>query len=615
MCGIVGYFGHPDQTLDTLINGLRRLEYRGYDSAGIAITQSDGKVFVEKSIGKVVELEKKIANIKNLDNLFTGIGIAHTRWATHGSPSTINAHPHQSYNKKVLLVHNGIIENFAEIKNNLQTKGYEFYSDTDTEVLANLIDFYYSGNLKQAIQNALLEVRGAYAIAVVSPLEPTRLIAAKIGAPLVVGMGTNEFIIASDVSAIIGKTRDVIYLEDGEMVDLDVDTFKITTFDDKELLKDTQYIDWNEEEATKEGYDHFLLKEIFEQPKAVIDTTRGRLLPNEADIKFGGLLDINNKMSTIDNITLVGVGTSYYACRLGEMYFESLTKLPTRAEMSPEYRYKTTLSGNTTWGICVSQSGETADTIGCIQEMKKKGSLVTGIVNTVGSTIARITHNGVYQHIGPELSVASTKAFTSASLLLLMHAISVGRQRGLDFTDAENLVRDIALLPKYIQSVLDHNKDIESIAHKYYQSQNFIYIGRHYNYPIAQEGALKLKELSYIHAEGMSSGELKHGSIALIDNNIPTVAICTQDAFFDKQVSTIQEVIARNGPVIAIVNDDDNIVQNFTPDIIRVPKTLTSEIQPLVSNIAQQLFAYHIANKLGVDIDKPRNLAKSVTVE
>jgi glutamine---fructose-6-phosphate transaminase (isomerizing) len=614
MCGIVAYFGKRESTLDVLIGGLRRLEYRGYDSAGIAVTTDQSSIINCKAVGRVLELEKLLT--ENIRTQTSGIGIAHTRWATHGSPSEINSHPHHSKDKNIWLVHNGIIENYLEIKEFLIEKNISFYSDTDTEVLANLIGYYYDGDLRLAIQTALNQVRGAFAIAVICSKEPERLICAKLGAPMVVGIcSNNEYVIASDVSAVISKTRDVIYLEDGEMIEISNNCFRVSSFDGVVISKSSQYIDWSDEQASKDGYDHFLLKEIFEQPKAVVDTTRGRLLPKEADIQFGGLLDVKNRLAEIERINLIGVGTSFYACRLGEMYFETLSLTPSRSEMSPEYRYKNTLADKHTWSICISQSGETADTIGCIQELQKKSGLVTGIVNTVGSTISRITDSGVYQHIGPELSVASTKAFTSASVLLLMHAIYFGRQRNLDFIEASLLIQDINHLPHYIADVLKESENILRIAQRFYHAKNFIYIGRHYNYPIAQEGALKLKEISYIHAEGMSSGELKHGPIALIDENTPTVAICTQDAFYEKQVSSIQEVIARKGPIIGIVNTGDTVLSKYTKHCIFVPKTLTPEVQPIVSNIAQQLLAYHIANLLGVDIDKPRNLAKSVTVE
>jgi len=617
MCGIVAYWGKQDQVLDTLIAGLRRLEYRGYDSAGIALNRNDETIFCKKTVGRVLELEKALVSENNQvsSSLLTGVGIAHTRWATHGVPSVLNAHPHSSNDNKIWVVHNGIIENYKELKNQLQSEGVVFESETDTEVIGHLVRKFYKNNLREAVLLVLKELHGAFAIAVTISNEAHRLIAAKKGSPLVLGVGSGEYILASDVSAIISKTREVIYLEDNELVDITENGFQIVNFENQAIEKQLQSVEWDEEAASKEGYDHFLLKEIMEQPKAMLDAIRGRLVPEEADIRFGGLIDVRERLPEINKVVLLGIGTSYFACRLGEMYFEKLAGITAKAEMSPEYRYKDTLIDDKTWVIAVSQSGETADTISSIMEAKKKGALVTGIVNVVGSTISRITDAGVYQHVGPEMSVASTKAFTSAAIILLMHAILLGRMKGLGFSEASELIKEIEKIPDYITQVLGQNEEIKKVASKYFKAKNMMYIGRKFNYPIAQEGAIKIKEISYIHVEAFSGGELKHGPIALIDEDVPTVSITTQDSVYEKQVSNIQEVIARKGPVIVVANFEDTKIQEITPDILRVPKSESEETQAIISNISLQLFAYHCANFLELDIDKPRNLAKSVTVE
>jgi glucosamine--fructose-6-phosphate aminotransferase (isomerizing) len=614
MCGIVAYYGKSDQVLPLLIGGLKRLEYRGYDSSGIAIVESNHDIFCKKSVGKIVNLESQI-DVSILPS-FANIGIAHTRWATHGQPTTTNAHPHVSQDGNFYLVHNGIIENYKELKISLESNGIVFQSQTDTEVLINLIAKNYTSDLLEAVKQSLNQVQGTFAIAVISKLEPNRLIVAKFGAPLILGVLANEFLIASDVSAIISKTKEVIYLEDGEVVDIQNDDYEISNFIDsqKVVSKKTQTVEWSEEQANKEGYDHFLLKEIMEQPKSVLDSTRGRLIPDEANIQLGGLIDVQYRLKAINKVILLGVGTSFYSCKLGEMYFESIAGITAKAEMSPEFRYKNTLIDENTWIIAVSQSGETADTIAAIEEAKRRGALVTGIVNTVGSTISRITKAGVYNHIGPEISVASTKAFTSQSLILLMHSIFLGRIRQLSFSKAKELIDEIQILDTKIKQVLDQNANIQKLAEKYYQYNNMIYTGRQYNYPIAMEGALKIKEISYIHAEGLSTGELKHGFIALIDKHFPTIALATKDAVYEKTLSNLEEIRARDGKILVVSDSDDKHLKSITPDIIVVPASI-EEIQPLLNNVALQLFAYHCSNLRGLDVDKPRNLAKSVTVE
>ena len=612
MCGIIGFYSKKNM-LNTLISGLKRLEYRGYDSAGIAILDQNGKTFVQKASGKVLELERKIEN-SDLPE-FGMVGIAHTRWATHGEPSEINAHPHFSNDGKITVVHNGIIENYKTLKAELESEGVVFVSKTDTEVVAHLISKNYKGDLKEAVFESLSCLEGAYALGIICEDEPDRLIVAKKGSPLVLGVGQDEIIVASDVSAIISKTKDVIYLEDGELVDISGGQYRVTNFFDEDVCTTMQTVDWNDEQATKEGYEHFLIKEIMEQANSVTESIRGRIDLENANAVFGGLLDVQERINEITKIVLLGIGTSYYACKLGEMYIEDLTGIPTKAEMSPEFRYKSSTVDENTWVITLSQSGETADTISAIQEAKQKGALVTGIVNVVGSTISRITDAGVYNHIGPEISVASTKAFTSSALILLLHAIHIGRKRKLSHSDSQILLEEIQKLPEIFNETLKLNDEISILAEKYYQSKDMFFLGRKYNYPIALEGALKLKEISHsIHSEALSGGELKHGFIALIDENRPTFAIATRDSVYEKMASNIEEVKARKGKVIAILSQANSDLINIVDDYVVVPQTY-GKLQPLVNNLVFQMFAYHCSRLNGFDVDRPRNLAKSVTVE
>ncbi|GAB4149157.1 MAG: glutamine--fructose-6-phosphate transaminase (isomerizing) [Patescibacteria group bacterium] len=599
--------------VDTLINGLKRLEYRGYDSAGLASVTTEGQIYLQKTVGRVAALEEASAN--HPINLYHA-GIAHTRWATHGIPSEANAHPHLSFDGQICLVHNGIIENYQTLKHELQADGVVFKSETDTEIISNLIAKYYSPeiDLKQAILQALARLQGAYAVVVISNREPNRLIGAKQGSPLVCGIGLDEFILASDVSAIISKTKDVIYLEDGELIDISNNDYTISTFTNQTLQKKIEHVEWDQEAASKGGYDHFLLKEIMEQPQAIRDTLRGRLIFEEGNIKLGGLIDVMDRLALMKRVILLGIGTSYYACKLGEMYFESIAKIPAKAEMTPEFRYNSNVIDSETLVIAVSQSGETADTIAAIQEAKRKGALVLGVVNTVGSTISRITDAGVYNHIGPEIAVASTKAFTSQSLVLLMYAILMGRQRQLSLSEGQSLIKAMQELPEQVQQILDINPNITNLADKYKDYHNLIYIGRKFSYPIALEGALKIKEISYIHAEGLSGGELKHGFIALIDENTPTVALVPQDSIYDKMFSAVEQVKARSGKILAITTEGEQNLSAVAEDVIRIPST-AEEVQPLLNAVVLQLLAYHTSRLKGLDVDKPRNLAKSVTVE
>jgi glucosamine--fructose-6-phosphate aminotransferase (isomerizing) len=608
MCGIIAYSGNQKSVLNTLVTGLKRLEYRGYDSAGVAIA-ADKKVYVQKAIGKIVSLEKEINEHPPKD---TGtVGIAHTRWATHGLATERNAHPHCSADKKIWLVHNGIIENYLIIKKNLEKKGIVFETETDSEVVAKLIGFYYKNDLRKAVLKAISRLTGAFALCVISEDEPDRLIGVKMASPMVVGIAGDEVIIASDVSAIIDRTKEVIYLEDGELIDIKGSEYEVVSFDNELREKAISSVDWDLEKATKGGYDHFLIKEIMEQPQVIADSIRGRLLPESADVRFGGLFDVQKRLKEIDHVILLGVGTSYYSAKLGELFFNTLSGVRATAEMSPEFRYTKNIIDKKTWVIAISQSGETADTIAAINEAKKHGALVTGVVNVVGSTVSRITDAGVYNHIGPEISVASTKAFTSQSLLLLMQAVLLGRKHDLDYGRAEEIIQAIKKLPGVIEELLNSHRSIEEVAKSIYKCKDLLYIGRRFNYPIALEGALKIKEVSYIHAEGLSAGELKHGFIALIDKNLPTIAIATDDAVTDKMLANIAEVKAREGKIVALANKP---ISGADEQII-VPKINSEYLQPLVNNVALQLLAYYVAKYKKLDIDQPRNLAKSVTVE
>jgi glucosamine--fructose-6-phosphate aminotransferase (isomerizing) len=608
MCGIIAYSGDELSALNTLIIGLKRMEYRGYDSAGIAI-RTENSIYSKKAVGKVSSLEEAIN--KQPPKSTGKIGIAHTRWATHGVANITNAHPHSSQDKKIWLVHNGILENYKELKTKLEKKGLYFYSKTDTEVIAKLIGYYYRGNLREAVLTSLKELKGAFALCIISEDEPDHLIGVKFGSPLAVGIAEKELIIASDVSAIIDKTKKVIYLDDGELIDIHGVNYEVIDFKNELKKKKITKLNWNLESATKQGFEHYLFKEISEQPDVIRDSIRGRIDKKNNTVKFGGLIDVTDKLKSIDRVVLLGVGTSYYAAKLGELYFNVLTDLPAQAVMSPEFRYTKNNINSKTWIIAISQSGETADTIAAIEEAKRHGALVTGLVNVVGSTVSRVTEAGIYNHIGPEISVASTKAFTSQSLLLLMQAVLLGRYDGLDYSKAANTIKSIEELSEAINQVIKSKKNIEAIAKKIYKSESLFYIGRQFNYPIALEGALKIKELAYVHAEGLSGGELKHGFIALIDPKLITIALVTDDSVTDKMLANIAEVQARKGKIVTISNRNYDGVSN---EII-VPRVSSELVQPLVNNVALQLLAYYVAKYKGLNIDQPRNLAKSVTVE
>ncbi len=609
MCGIVGYIGKK-RAVPILIEGLKRLEYRGYDSAGLAVIQNKN-ILCLKETGKVANLENKI----NGEDIIGSIGIAHTRWATHGKPCDKNSHPHSDCNRNILLVHNGIIENYQELKNYLIKKGHKFSSETDTEVVAHLIEeFNKKIDFKNSVLETLKKIRGTYGLAIVNKKEPNKIIVAKLGSPLAIGVGNGEHIIASDVSAIVKHTDKVIFLEDGEVAVVTEENCEIVNIKNKSIPKETTKLDWSIEKAEKQGFDHFMLKEIFEQPDSILDAVRGRIIEKEGLVKLGGLRDVKEKLANINRIIIVSCGTSYNAGLVGEYMLEEYAGIPVEVEYASEFRYRKPLIDKNTAVIAISQSGETADTLAAIREAENKGALTLGVVNTVGSTIARETLAGVYNHAGPEIGVASTKAFTSQLSIFVLLTIFFGRQRGMSFVTGKRIAAEINKMPKLIKDILRQSKDIKKIAKKYVQYKDFLYLGRKYNFPIALEGALKIKEISYVHAEGFASGEMKHGTIALIDKNFPSIFIAPRDSVYEKNVSGMQEIKARGGKIIAIATIGDKEIKKIANDVIYIPKTLEM-LTPLLSVIPLQLFAYYVGTLKGLDVDKPRNLAKSVTVE
>ena len=616
MCGIVGYIGTRDAQ-EVLLTGLQNLEYRGYDSAGMVTFGEKGQARCTRAVGKVVELKKKLRIKARGAHI---MGIAHTRWATHGNPSVANAHPHRSGN--IYLVHNGIIENYQELREKLMKDGYVFASDTDSEVIAHLINREYAkstgqqGSLHNAVRKALVHVRGAYAVAVTSADEPDVLVAARMSSPLVLGVGNGEYVLASDAVAIIPYTKRVIYLEDGEIAEIRKDSHRVTTLQDKKKHKKECTLEWDEKEVKLEGYPHFMLKEIFEQPASIKDALRGRMNAKKGSVTLGGLVAVEDELKDIDKIIITSCGTSYCAGLLGEYLFEELSGIPTEVEYASEFRYRKSPIGIGTVVLAISQSGETADTLSSVREAKKNGALTLGIVNAVASSIARETVAGVYNHAGPEVSVASTKAFTSQVSILVLLAIFLGKQRKLKTASAVRILTALEQVPKLIEQFLTNNeKNIKKLVKKYAKYDNMIYIGRKYQFPIALEGALKIKEVAYIHAEGYAAGELKHGPIALIDREVmPTVVLAPRDSMYEKTISAIEEIKARGGKVLAITTADAKEVIAGADDHILVPKT-EEALMPLLTIIAAQLLAYYAAVARGHDVDKPRNLAKSVTVE
>ena len=612
MCGIVGYLGYRE-AFPVIIKGLQRLEYRGYDSSGVALF--NGQLNIYKKQGKVVDL---LAFSKDKDTS-GNIGIGHTRWATHGVPNDVNAHPHTSQSKSIALIHNGIIENYDSIKKELTKRGHNFKSDTDTEVLTHLIEEVKKQekvSLFEAVRLSLYEVIGAYAIAVIEEDNPNEIIVAKKGSPLVIGLGKNEFFLASDATPIIEYTKNVVYLEDGEIARLKIgNEIELKTIDNVEKTPYIQELEINLEAIEKGGYEHFMLKEIFEQPKSISDSMRGRLHVDTAEVKLGGIADYQQKIINADRIIIVACGTSWHAALIGEYLFEDLARIPVEVEYASEFRYRNPIITEKDVVLAISQSGETADTLAAIKLAKEKGATVLGICNVVGSSIARLSDAGSYTHAGPEIGVASTKAFTAQVTVLTLMSLMLGRKKGTIVESYyRELISELEKIPGKVESMISMNNYIEELSAKFKNALNFLYLGRGYNFPVALEGALKLKEISYSHAEGYPAAEMKHGPIALIDENMPIVVIATKKGHYEKVVSNIQEVKARNGIVIAVVTEGDTAVKEIADYVIEIPE-VAEPLVPILSNIPLQLLSYHIAVMRGCNVDQPRNLAKSVTVE
>ncbi len=610
MCGIIGYVGSRS-CLPILLEGLKRLEYRGYDSAGIAV-QENGHLKIVKAAGKIRVLESRLDGARPEGCS----GIAHTRWATHGEPNDLNAHPHTDGSSKLALVHNGIIENYQVLKSALETEGHRFRTQTDTEVLAHLIEKYLKRglNLERAVGAALRKVDGTYGIAVMYEGEPGTVIGARKGSPLVVGIADGEYFLASDVAPIVEHTRQVVYLDDGEMAVLTPDGFHTATIAHEPVDKPVHEVDWDLGQIEKGGYDHFMLKEICEQPDSVRNSLRGHLDLNEGLARLGGLNMTPEEMLKVQRVIILGCGTSWHSGLIGEYMIEEHARIPVEVEYASEFRYRNPVIEPGTLVLVISQSGETADTLAAMREAQRKGARALGIVNVVGSTIARESDGGVYLHAGPEIGVASTKAFTSQVTVLALLTLAFGRQRQMSRESGIELARELDTIPAKIQRILEGRDKIARIAQEYGRHNNFIYLGRGYNFPVALEGALKLKEISYIHAEGYPAAEMKHGPIALIDENMPVVFICTRDSAYDKVVSNMMEVRARKGRIVAIATEGDEEVAGRADHVLYVPQTLPM-LQPLLSVIPLQLLAYDVAVQRGCDVDQPRNLAKSVTVE
>ncbi len=610
MCGIIGYIGEK-QALPILIEGLERLEYRGYDSSGVAVV-SNG-LHIRRAPGKIAELRKKLNGEKIIGNL----GVAHTRWATHGVPNEANAHPHTDCSGNLALVHNGIIENFGPLKEKLMQKGHIFKSQTDTEVLAHLIEEGRRSNgwrLDEAVGVALKQVVGTYGVVVVSADSPGEMVVARLGSPIVLGINGRGYLVASDPAPILKHTRQMIFLDDGEMVHLGRHGYSITSLDRQKISKSVQQIDWTDEAAQRAGYAHFMLKEIMEQPQVVVNSTRGRLDGKEGLAVLGGLAAVADQLKLIRRLIIVACGSAYYAGLFGEYLIEELAGLPVEVELASEFRYRNPVLDKSTAVLAVSQSGETADTLAAVREAKRRGALTLGIVNVVGSTIARETDAGVYNHAGPEVGVASTKAFLSQCIIFILLAIFLGRQRKMSFQTAQALIESVSQLPQQLEGLLSRASGVEALAARYSKFNNFFFLGRHYNLPIAYEAALKLKEIAYAQAQGYASGEMKHGPIALVDDSLVSVFLAPRDSLYDKTLSNIQEIKARGGKVIAVATEGDEQIGKLADDVIFIPP-VSEFINPLLALVPLQLFAYFASVARGCDPDRPRNLAKSVTVE
>jgi glutamine---fructose-6-phosphate transaminase (isomerizing) len=610
VCGIVGYIG-PRTAAPLLIEGLRRLEYRGYDSAGISVVVGN-ELDTRKSVGKIAELEKQLGNGAGPEGR---CGIAHTRWATHGAPTHVNAHPHHDCSGDIVVVHNGIIENYGTLRQKLMQLGHTFESDTDTEVVAHLIEEAYEGSLEAAVQQALKQVEGTFGLAIISVREPEKIVAARRGSPLLIGIGQEgEYFVASDVAAVLAQTREVVYLDDGEMAVLTPDGYRTLSLKGDEITKEVKQIDWDLDAIEKGGHEHFMMKEIFEQPETIRNTMRGRLLEEEGTAKLGGLADVHDMLKRAERVVITACGTSWHAGLLGEYMLEELARIPVEVEYASEFRYRNPVLDEKTLVLAISQSGETADTLAAVREAKNRGAMVLGVVNAVGSTIARETEAGIYLHAGPEIGVASTKAFTSQVVALTLITVLMARLRTMSILQGREIIAALKQLPDQVEQVLELNDAIRELARTYKDAHNFLYLGRGYNFPTALEGALKLKEISYIHAEGLPAAEMKHGPIALIDANMPVVVIAPKDAVYSKVVSNVEEVKARGGRVIAVVTDGSNELMDKVDHLITIPPTIDI-LTPVLATIPLQLLAYHIAVMRGCNVDMPRNLAKSVTVE
>ncbi len=608
MCGIVGYIGERSAT-PLLIEGLKRLEYRGYDSAGIAVLNGQG-VETRKEAGKISRLEAALSTSPVEGNL----GIAHTRWATHGVPNQCNAHPQSDCKDHIAVVHNGIIENSTTLKAQLEELGHRFTSDTDTEVIAHLIEEAFDGNLEDAVIEALWQIEGTYGIAVISSEDRDKIVAARKGSPLLIGLGDGEYFVASDASAILAHTREVVYLDDGELAVLTRNGYSVTDLRAQSRDKKVSKIDWDLSQIERGGFDHFMLKEIFEQPQTIENCMRGRLLPDMGTSKLGGLNMTDDELLKIDNIVITACGTSWHSALIGEHMLEELTRVPVEVEYASEFRYRNPIVNNRTLCIVISQSGETADTLAAMREAKNRGARTYGVVNVVGSTIARETDGGIYVHAGPEIGVASTKAFTSQVVALALFTLKLGRLKEVSIVRGREIIEALHALPGQVKQMLDRHEEIEALAEEFKRAQNFLYLGRGYNFPTALEGALKLKEISYIHAEGYPAAEMKHGPIALIDEMMPAVFIAPHDSVFDKVVSNVQELKARKGRVIAITSREEPALAGKLDYEFRIPETIDM-LTPVLACVPLQLLAYYIAVKRGSNVDQPRNLAKSVTVE
>jgi len=610
MCGIVGYIGKKED-IQMGLEALKRLEYRGYDSAGMVVYDPEKQeVLSVKATGKIENLEKKLSDVHIKGSPF----LFYTRWATHGGITEENCHPHTGCKNNIWVVHNGIIENYRPLKEKLIQEGHTFTSETDTEVFSHLVEKFFNGNLEEAVQQAIALVQGAYAFVVIAKDDPEKLVAVRNSAPLLIGLGEDGYLVASDPAAVVALTKKVIYLDDGDMAVLTPSRYSIQDVHRNHIEKPIDEIDWDLKAAQKGGYEHFMLKEIMEQPESITNALRGRLLEETGEAKLGGLEDVEEKLRNIEKIHIIAMGTAYIAGLVGEYMLEEYARIPVEVDFASEFRYRKPIIDKKTAYLFISQSGETADTMAALKEVKQKGGLTLGIINVVGSSLARGVDAGIYNHAGPEIGVATTKAFTSQLTILALLTLFFGRQREMSLVTGQRIIKELKNIPELVQHVLDGTESIQQVAEKYKNAENFLFMGRKYNYPIALEGALKLKEISYIHAEGFNAGEMKHGPIALIDENFPTIAIVPSDSVYEKVVSNIQEIRARNGRVIAIATEGNEDIKQMVDDIIFIPKTLEM-LTPILATIPAQLFAYYVAVARERDVDKPRNLAKSVTVE